>query len=103
MTNPFASDAAATGGQKPDNYLILTILSTIFCCLPIGAYSIYLSLQVDKLWQAGQYADAAQASENAKKFAIISAVVGIIVMVLYWVLSIFVFAGSAAVDTMEVE
>lgn len=103
MTNPFASDAGQGAGQKPNNYLIPAILSTVLCCLPIGAYSIYLALQVDKLWEAGQYSEAAQSSENAKKFAIISAVVGIVVMVLYWILSIFVFAGSGAVDSMGAE
>ncbi|MDO4684937.1 MAG: CD225/dispanin family protein [Corynebacterium sp.] len=101
MTNPFASNEAMPGGQKPDNYLILTILCTLLCCLPIGAYSIYLSLQVDKLWSAGQYAEAAQASESAKKFAIIGAVLGIVLMVLYFILQIFVFAAGTGVDAVD--
>lgn len=97
MTNPFASEPASNaGGQKPENYLILTILSTLFCCLPIGAYAIYQSLQVDKLWGQGQVVEAAQASESAKKFAIISAVCGVVGIVLYMILSVFVFASTGS-------
>lgn len=62
--------------HKPDNYLVWAILTTLFCCLPFGIVAIVKSSKVDGLWASGQYNDAQQASNNAKKWSIISAIVG---------------------------
>ena len=64
------------GQLPPDNYLVWAILTTLFCCLPTGIVSIVYSTKVSGLWTQGQYAEAQTASDNAKKWAIISAVVG---------------------------
>jgi len=79
---------------KPDNYLVWAILSTICCCLPFGIVSIVYAAKVDGLYSGGQYQQAREASENAKKWAIISAVVGIAVSVVY--LIFYAVAGVAA-------
>ena len=65
-------------GPKPDNYLVWAILTTILCCLPAGIVSIVYAAKVDGLYNGGQYSQALEASNNAKKWAIISAVVGIV-------------------------
>lgn len=73
-------------GEKPNNYLIWAILSTIFCCLPAGIASIVFAAQVNGRWESGNHQGAVEASQKAKKWAIISAVLGIIFSVLYFVL-----------------
>lgn len=81
---------------KPDNYLVWAILSTILCCLPFGIVSIVQAAKVDGLYTAGQYDESRRASESAKKWAIISAVTGLVVGVLYVLL--VVVAGVAGVN-----
>jgi ABC-type Fe3+ transport system permease subunit len=63
-------------GVPPNNYLVWAILVTVFCCLPLGIVSIVKSTQVSGLWAQGKYAEAHQASDEAKKWAVWSAIVG---------------------------
>jgi hypothetical protein len=80
--------------REPDNYLVWAILCTVLCCLPLGVVSIVYSTKVSGLWAQGRYAEAQTASDNAKKWAIIGAVVGAVTYVIGVVLW---FAFVAAV------
>jgi hypothetical protein len=80
------------GSAPPDNYLVWAILSTVFCCLPLGVVSIVFAAQVNSKWQAGDRAGAADSSAKAKKFAIWSAVAGVAAAIV-WVLFVFVIAA----------
>lgn len=62
----------------PSNYLVWSILSTIFCCIPVGIVSIVFSTKVNGRWAAGDAAGAQDASRKAKLWAIIAAVCGIV-------------------------
>lgn len=84
-------------GPAPDNNLVWAILSTLFCCLPLGIASIVKAASVNSLWAQGQFAQAQKASEDAKKFAIWGAIAGVVVIVVY-VLFIFV-VGAAGVSS----
>jgi hypothetical protein len=84
------------GQQPPDNYLVWAILSTIFCCLPFGIVSIIYSTKVSGLWAQGQYVEAQAAAGNAKKWAIIGAIVGPIISVIFAAIW-FVFLAAVAV------
>ena len=70
-------------GTKPDNYLVWAIVCTLLCCWPIGIVSIVNAAKVDSAWNKGDYAEAQKCSDNAKKFAIISAVCGVVVLIIY--------------------
>lgn len=70
---------------KPDNHLVWAILCTICCCLPFGIVSIVYAAKVNGLWAAQQYDAAVQASIDARKWAIIGTVTGIIINVLYFI------------------
>ena len=85
---------AGAYGTPPPNYLVWAILSTIFCCLPLGIASIVFAAQVNSKYAAGDLAGAQESSEKAKKFAIWSAVAGVVVAVLYIVFIVVVAAGS---------
>ena len=80
---------------QPKNYLVESILVTIFCCQPFGIAGIVFASQVNSKYASGDYEGALKASENAKKWM----KWGIISGVLLFVLSmIFVFAmGGLAV------
>jgi hypothetical protein len=71
------------GGAPPPNYLVWAILTTIFCCLPLGIASIVFAAQVNGKYAAGDYAGAKASSDKAKQFAIWSAIVGVVVGVIY--------------------
>ena len=85
----------APGGPAPSNYLVWAILSTIFCCLPLGIASIVFAAQVNSKWAAGDYAGAQEASAKAKKFAIWSAVAGVAVGLIYLV-GVIAIAGASS-------
>lgn len=68
---------------KPSSNLVWAILSTILCCLPLGIVSIVYASKVDSLYSAGNYQAAVEASNNAKKYATISAVIGLSAGILY--------------------
>ncbi|BAV43489.1 CD225/dispanin family protein [Mycobacterium ulcerans] len=83
---------------EPDNYLIWAILTTLFCCLPLGIVSIVYSSKVSGLWAQGRYAEAQAASASAKKWAIISAIGGVVVAVAFAVIYIALILVAVSVD-----
>ena len=67
--NPPGAPMGGPAGPKPDNYLVWAILSTLFCCLPLGIASIVFAAQVDGKYNSGDYVGAQASSASAKKFA----------------------------------
>ena len=78
------------GGRPPmpETYLVWAILATILCCVPLGIVSIVNAAGVSSAYNAGDYDLAVKKSENAKKWAIISAVCGIVASILYAIILI---------------
>lgn len=96
MTDQFPPPAnAAPAGPKPDNYLVWAILSTLFCCLPLGVASIVFAAQVDGKYNSGDYSGALESSEKAKKFATWSAIAAVILVVLYILFAVVIVAGTS--------
>jgi uncharacterized membrane protein YvbJ len=71
---------------KPESYLIWSILATLFCCLPLGIVSIVFASQVDSRYYMGDVAGATDASNKARTWAVISAVIGAVTIIGYMVL-----------------
>ena len=63
---------------KPNNHLAWAILSTIFCCLPLGIVSIVYSSKVDGLYNAGDIAGAYNAASKASNYALWGTIIGFI-------------------------
>ena len=81
---------------QPKNYLIESILATIFCCLPLGIVSIVFASQVNSKFSVGDYEGVQLASENAKKWMKWSVISAIIIAVLYGIVLViggFAFMG----------
>jgi len=83
-------------GAMPDNYLVWGILTTLFCCMPLGIVSIVKSSKVSSLWAMGQYEESLRASKEAKKWAIWSAVSAAILWVFYFIFYVLIIGLSVA-------
>ena len=90
---------------KPDNYLVLSIISVFFCCIPLSIAAIIYAIKVDEYWSKGEYESAYEASNKAKKLLIWSAVataVLTIAVIIFYIFYILVFAfalGTAGLAT----
>lgn len=71
--------------------MVWAILSTLFCCLPLGIVAIIHAAKVDGLYRSGDYSSAQEAADNAKKYAQYGLIVGLIVGVIYFFIGM---AGS---------
>ncbi|KAA8921327.1 CD225/dispanin family protein [Xanthomonas sacchari] len=78
-----------TTAPQVSNNLVWAILTTLFCCLPLGIVSIVYASQVNTKLAAGDVAGARDSSDKAKKWAIYSAITSVVLIVLYM---IFLFA-----------
>ncbi|MET0467526.1 MAG: CD225/dispanin family protein [Aeromicrobium sp.] len=87
------------GGTPPPNNLVWAILTTLFCCLPLGVVSIVYAAQVNGKYAAGDLAGAQESSRKAKQWAIWSAVVGVVVLLIY-IVFIVVVAGSGSSSSL---
>lgn len=69
------------GGAAPPSYLVLSILATMFCCLPTGIVAIIKSTQVGGALARGDYNAAQDASSAAMKWCVISFVLAALYLV----------------------
>jgi predicted secreted protein len=92
---PPSYGSASPGGPPPPNYLVWAILTTVFCCLPLGIASIVFAAQVNGKWAAGDVAGANESSRKARQFAIWSAIAGVVLAVLYVVLVVVIGIGAS--------
>lgn len=100
--NTFGNQQNVPMGEKPNNYLVLSIIVTVLgaCwCLPLvlGIIAIVFSIKVDSEWKAGHAAEAKNASEKAKLFVII----GAILIVVLFVINIISGFSSAVLQNMQ--
>ena len=84
--------------KKPKNYLVESILVTIFCCLIFGIIGIVNAAKVNSEYEAGKYEGALAASKQAKTWTLWGFIIGlagvVIVGFLYLVMGIAIL-GSA--------
>lgn len=80
---------------QPDNYLVWAILVTVLCCLPFGVASIIYSVKVGSLYAQGDYNGAVDASQKAKKFAMIGGIGGLVFIIIYVIFMVIDGAGAA--------
>lgn len=79
---------------QPKNYLVESILITIFCCQPFGIVGIVFSSQVNSKYASGDYEGALQASKEAKKWTKWGFISGLVMVTLIMLIygAIFFFA-----------
>ena len=83
--DPFTSPPPPYYGSPTniDNNLVWAILATICCCVPTGIVAIVYAAQVNGKLNAGDTATAQRYADNARLWAIISAVLGGGITVIY--------------------
>jgi Interferon-induced transmembrane protein len=91
MENSFQSQIPE---PQPKNWLVESILATIFCCLPFGIAGIVFATQVNSKYQSGDYAGALLASKEAGKWTKVSFWIGIAGLIAS-IIFLFVFGGWA--------
>lgn len=88
---------SGSAGTPPPNHLVWAILTTIFCCLPLGIVSIVFAAQVNSKWAMGDVQGAYQSSARAKQFATWSAISVGIIVAFYFLLAL-VGGGLGALE-----
>lgn len=91
LQNP---SGVAASPQKIPNYLVQSILVTLFCCLPLGIASIVYAAQVNGKVQAGDIQGAMESSRKAKLLSWWSFGLGLVGGILYVVLMIVAETSS---------
>ncbi len=85
--------------QKPVNwvpYLILSIISTLCCCLPFGVVGIVFSAKINSAMLAGNLEEAQNNAKMARIWIIVSFAIGILTWLIYMVLIVTgAVSGSA--------
>ena len=80
--------------NMPKTWLAESILATLFCCLPFGIAGIVNASKVESRYNSGDTEGAIRASDEAKKWTMISFWIGVGVTVLY----IIAFAAGSPGD-----
>lgn len=70
----------------PKTWLVESILVTIFCCQILGIISIIYAAGVESKFYRGDIKGAENASKTAKKLVLVSASVGLFLIVLFMAL-----------------
>ncbi len=82
---------------KPKNYLVESILVTIFCCLILGIIGIINASKVNSEYDAGNYEGALAASKQAKTWTLWGFIAGLVMwlgmLFLYFIMGIAVLGG----------
>ena len=84
-----------TSSPAVSNNLVWAILSTLFCCLPLGIVSIINAAKVNGLLAAGDIAGARDAADKAKKWAIWSVLGWVVLVILYVIVFVVLGVGGA--------
>ena len=72
--------------EKPNTWLVWSILSTIFCCLPLGIAGIVYANKVDTLWYQGHHEEARKAASKARMCCLIALGSGLIIGFFYFII-----------------
>lgn len=85
--------------QKPVNwvpYLVLSIISTLCCCLPFGVVGIVFSAKINSSMTAGNLEEAQNNAKMARIWIIVSFAIGILTWLIYMILIVTgAVSGSA--------
>ncbi len=74
-SDPYAPNGWLDSADVPD-YLIWNVLSSLFCCMPLGVAGIIFSIQTNSAKARGDYEAAARHSSTAKTLLIVGLVCG---------------------------
>lgn len=74
--------------EKPNNWLIWSILVTLFCCLPGGIAAVLYASRVDNLWHAGRHEEAVKSAHIARTLCLVSIAVGVLFFIMVFIFNL---------------
>ena len=84
--NPYQTNNPNALYEKPSNYLVGAILSTIFCCPAFGIAGIVYGAKVNSLYAAGDIEGAKNASEKARTWTVAAIITGFVLSIIYGII-----------------
>ena len=104
MEQPYASPIGTPppgpGGPPPKNWLVESILVTIFCCLPFGIVAIINAANVNSRLALGDYNGALDASQKAGQWVKYSLIGWAVFGVLYVIFVVVLGVGSGLLNNL---
>ncbi|MCP4709297.1 MAG: CD225/dispanin family protein [Planctomycetes bacterium] len=82
-------------GKKPPTYLGLSILTTIFCCMPFGIVAIVCAAQVNSYWETGNFKKATELSHEAITWCWVAIVIGVVAVIAWNISTMFSMVGPS--------
>lgn len=87
--------------SPPKNWLVESILVTIFCCLPFGIVGIINAANVESRFNSGDHDGADRAAAEAKKWTMIGFWIGVAGIALYLIFLVGMFFFAAQNGAFE--
>jgi hypothetical protein len=84
-----------SNGERPSNWLIPAIFSTLCCCLPLGIVAIIQATKVNPLYDGGNVQAAIEASGKAKMWTLMAVGIGFVLSIIMIILQVVVGIASA--------
>ncbi|BDB40282.1 MULTISPECIES: CD225/dispanin family protein [Mycobacterium] len=81
-------------GSPPNNYLVWSILATLFCFPITGIIAIVKSSQVSGLWAQGLHAEAQASADAAKKWVKWSVIIWVVSVIVYGILMVVLASNT---------
>lgn len=75
------SEQMSQYNYKPPRYLVLSLLTLIVFCFPLGLAALVCAIKVDHDWNAGHYEDARRSSRTAKLLSYSGIISGAVIIV----------------------
>ncbi len=88
-----AQNTVASQYAVPD-YMVWSILATIFCCLPAGIVAIVKAASANSKKNVGDFAGAMQEANVAKTWLTVSVVLGVVGSIIYGICAFFAMIGG---------
>ncbi|KAL8590751.1 hypothetical protein ACOMHN_064854 [Nucella lapillus] len=95
VTQPTGATMVVAQSPPSDN-LLLSIIACLCCFCPTGIFAIMYSCQAKSANEVNDYASAMRYAAQAKKLAIASIIIGIVVMAVFAVIRLVVFSSSSS-------
>lgn len=83
---PKEQQSSQTPSVPPKNWLVESILATLFCCLPFGIAGIVNASKVESRFYSGDIDGAKRSAAEAEKWTKVAFYLGLVFYVLYFIL-----------------
>ena len=80
----------APAPPEPDNHLLGAILTTLFCCFPLGIVTIIMASKVKPLYYEGKHKEAIEKSNQTEKWVMLNVALTLALAFIVFIIAIAV-------------